>query len=655
MKRLKNLQIGAKLTIGFGILVLLMFVSVGVSYLSSKRATQNMNRIDEIRVPTALAASRAQANLLRMIGNVRGYLALGDQKYREGYLEYSQKFETDLIQLDTLSPYLDLENQGRVRDLKSIYESWTALPEGLFALHDDQLQREPAYRLLATEGLSRAHQVMNSINSLIDSQGEREPTADNMTLLWKMARFQGSFTAMVSALRGYVTTRYQEYHTEYEMYFRQNRDAWELLQNARMGLTVSQQEVFRSIEQEYNTFLPLPDQMFTILESDRWREDWYIFAQKAVPYADIMQQLLAEMTEDQETYLANDVMTGQQELGQASRHVLTNGIISLLLGIAMSLILQRHIAGPVRRLTEKADAIRAGALDTRAEVESGDEIGILAETFNNMTSQLRQTLNQVRKEKKRADDLLEVVIPLGVQLTSEKDFNRLLEKMLVEAQTFCHADAGTLYLRSEEDYLKFEIVRNTTKNLALGGTSGQAIPFAPLPIYRRISPEDSSELSYIVTQAVREGISSNIAQYHQTSTILDDYVIDSLLTIPLKNTAGQVRGVMQLLNAQDPETHEIIPFDQNLQQMMESFSLLAVAALEAYIREQNLRQEIQQLRIEIDEAKRQKQVREIVETETFQSLQAKAAEMRRRRDKRALKKDYKTMEDNTTKAQPQES
>ena len=452
---------------------------------------------------------------------------------------------------------------------------------------------------------------------------------------------------MVSALRGYVTTRYQDYKEEYETHLRHNHLAWEILQKIHEGLAASQQEMFREIEKEYEAFMPLPEQMFAILESDHWREDWYVFTQKAVPYADIMQQLLAEMTADQEIFLTKEVTQGKQELLQASQHVLANGMFSLLLGIAMSFIFQRNITGPIRRLTAKAEAIRAGALETQADIESGDEIGILAETFNNMTSQLRQTLHQVRKEKKRADDLLQVVIPIGVQLTSEKDFNRLLEKMLMEAKIFCHADAGTLYLRTEEEYLKFEIVHNDSQNLALGGTSGKEIPFAPLPIYRSVSEPDGSELSYIATQVVRDGKSSNLSQYQHQSEILEDYVVESLLTIPLKNNAGQVRGVLQLLNAQDPETHEAIPFDENLQQMMESFSLLAVAALEAYIREQNLRQEIRQLRIEIDEAKREKQVREIVETETFQSLQAKAAEMRRRRKKHSPKNAQESAEDTT--------
>ena len=47
-----------------------------------------------------------------------------------------------------------------------------------------------------------------------------------------------------------------------------------------------------------------------------------------------------------------------------------------------------------------------------------------------------------------------------------------------------------------------------------------------------------------------------------------------------------------------------------------------------YKREQNLRQQVQELKIEIDQAKRQKQVGEIVESEFFQELRVKAQKMR---------------------------
>jgi HAMP domain-containing protein len=304
--------------------------------------------------------------------------------------------------------------------------------------------------------------------------------------------------------------------------------------------------------------------------------------------------------------------------------------------VALAFLFRENIAGPVRRLTQVAEQIYAGDLAVQAQVESRDEIGRLATTFNRMTGQLRQSLVQVRHEKKRADDLLDVVIPIGVALSSEKNFNRLLENVVLEAKDFCNASAGLLYLRTDDDRLRYVIVRDDTRKLALGGTTGTPVAFTPLPLYE---PESGApNHRNVVAQAALSGESINIADAYAATDFdiegLQDFDTTtgapSLLTIPLKNAAGQTIGVLQLLDALDPQSRRVVPFDANLQRMIESLSSLAVAALEAYIREQSLRQEIQQLRIEIDQVKRQQQVSAIVETDFFQNLRTKAQAMRSR-------------------------
>jgi DNA-binding response OmpR family regulator len=52
-------------------------------------------------------------------------------------------------------------------------------------------------------------------------------------------------------------------------------------------------------------------------------------------------------------------------------------------------------------------------------------------------------------------------------------------------------------------------------------------------------------------------------------------------------------------------------------------------AAEVHAREQRLKQQVQQLRVEVDQAKRARQVAEITETDYFQELQQKARELRR--------------------------
>ena len=640
---LKNLSIGAKLVVGFGILVILTLSVAAFSYLGSRGATTQIDNTGNVRVPTALASARAQANLLKMLGDVRGYLALGQGEFRSEYEQSRLAFEANLTELERLSPNLNVENSQRLEELKAAFAEWSELPETLFALRDDQLEREPAYRLLATDGILLGGQVLIDLNTLIDIQGRRDPTPQNIDLLADMAKFQGSFAAMLSGLRGYVTTRNRTFRGEYEGNFDVNQFDWDRLLLKESIMTEEQQALLDEIADNRDAFLLLPSQMFEVLEGERWREDLYLFTTEVVPLTNKMQQLLADLTVDQQTLLQTDLNRGRIDLNTANRQTLAGGVVALLLGVGLAFVFRESIAGPVRRLTQVANQIRTGDLGAQAHIESRDEIGTLAGTFNSMTGQLRQTLFQVSREKKRADDLLGVVIPIGVDLTSEKNFNRLLEKMLLEAKAFCKADAGILYLqRAEDKSLEYVTVSNDTLKMAMGGTTGNKVTFEPLPLYDQASGAPNHDT--LATHVALTGESFNISgvdpaempEFSGLNIFGDDhsYPMDSHLTIPLKNSNEQVVGVLQLINAQNNDTGEIVPFDENLQQMMESFSSLAVAALEAYIREESLKQEIKQLRIEIDDAKRQREVKEIVETEVFKDLQARARDLRNRSRRR---------------------
>ncbi|MBE2202056.1 MAG: HAMP domain-containing protein [Anaerolinea sp.] len=639
---LKNLNIGPKLTLGFGVLVLLTLLVVAVSFAASDGAQRTMRATNELRYPAAATATAAQVDLLWMQSNVRGYLALGEDSYREAFEVAQASFNGNLAALRSLE--LTPLNQARLTELEAVYADWQALPGQLFTLRNDRLEREPAYRVLATDGVLFGGQVLLDLNKMIDAQALQAPTTDNIRLLKHMADFQGSFAAMLSGLRNYVTTQNRIFRQEYEANLVLNNLAWENLESEAERLTETQQALLQTVRLNRDKFLDLPEQrIFPVLEAEdgSYRQDLYLFSTQAVPQADLMLDLLADMTADEQMLLRNELNRSNFILGLARQRTVIWGVVAVLVGVVLSYVLRATVVAPVTILTNVAERIRGGDLEARAPVLFADELGLLAQTFNRMTTRLRDTLLQVRKEKKRADDLLNVVIPIGVELTSEQDFNRLLEKVLVEAKEFCHADAGSLYLRTEDDQLRFVIVRNDTQNLALGGATGKEITFPPLPLY---DADGQSNWRNIAAYTALTGNSMNIEEVYAPDGTMEfsgprefdertGYRSQSMLTIPLKNMLDEVIGVLQLINAKDPETGETIPFDSNIQQMMESFSSLAVAALEAYKREQALRQEIRQLRIEIDEAKLQQQVQETVETDFFQDLQAKAQDIRQRRQR----------------------
>lgn len=272
-------------------------------------------------------------------------------------------------------------------------------------------------------------------------------------------------------------------------------------------------------------------------------------------------------------------------------------------------------------------AIERGDYDSsllRDFLKESGELGQLAQLLDTVANTIHQRNTQLM--------LLSKVIPIGVSLSAEKDFNRLLESLVVEAQAFTNADAGSLYL-VEEDKLRFVILRNTSLNMQMGGTSGTPISFYPV----RMHNEDGSEN--------RANVVSYVALTHQRINIADAYEAEgfdfsgtkafdektkyrskSFLTIPLTTKEGLLIGVLQLINAKDPRTGEIVPFKDD--DVLEALVLLATAALDGYIREAALRREIAQLKIEIDKSRRDKQVEEITDTNFFRDLKSRAEEMR---------------------------
>ena len=248
----------------------------------------------------------------------------------------------------------------------------------------------------------------------------------------------------------------------------------------------------------------------------------------------------------------------------------------------------------------------------------------------------RQLIRQLEREKRRSDHLANFVVPLGLSLATETDFDTLLEKILKEGKSLSHADGGTLYLVTPEKTLRFGMVLNDSLKIAMGGTSGEPVSFAPLHLYDPANGEPN--LKNIATSCALGAKSLSVADAYAApgfdfsgTRAFDQamhYRTISVLCVPLKDTEEEVIGVLQLINACDPETRRVIPFDEHLRQTISLLALLAAAALKSYRRVKKLTEQLADLRIQIDEVKKERQVAEITGSDYFKNIQERAREMR---------------------------
>ncbi len=83
-------------------------------------------------------------------------------------------------------------------------------------------------------------------------------------------------------------------------------------------------------------------------------------------------------------------------------------LLALVVGMAAGYLTSRSIIRPVSSLAETARAIQNGDFSRRAEVSRAQELGVMAEAFNNMTDQLRQSIDTLEaRVERRTVDLVE--------------------------------------------------------------------------------------------------------------------------------------------------------------------------------------------------------------------------------------------------------
>lgn len=181
------------------------------------------------------------------------------------------------------------------------------------------------------------------------------------------------------------------------------------------------------------------------------------------------------------------------------------------------------------------------------------------------------------------------LIDITQSLSSEQDKWRLLDRILGESLNITHADGGTLYLLhhdAEGHWLEYGIVRNRSLGIAQINRSGDDSALMPIPVYN-LHTGAANHQNIATHCAVTRNV-INIADAYEASQFdisgirefddLFDYRTRSMLTLPLQNHAGQVMGVLQLVNAMSG--NQVVPFSEPVVGIVQALASMASITLE---------------------------------------------------------------------------
>ena len=166
----------------------------------------------------------------------------------------------------------------------------------------------------------------------------------------------------------------------------------------------------------------------------------------------------------------------------------------------------------------------------------------ISKLLESVPSNLRAYINSLQNQ-------ISNMSAIGLALSKEKDMEKLLEMILLEAKRISNADGGTLYMMTDNQRLKFSIMITDSLNIHMGGTSGKEIPFYPVKLYM---DDGKPNKTMIAANAGLTGDTINIPDAYKAkgfdfsgTKAFDEktgYRSKSFLTVPLKITKMKLLG-----------------------------------------------------------------------------------------------------------------
>jgi len=73
--------------------------------------------------------------------------------------------------------------------------------------------------------------------------------------------------------------------------------------------------------------------------------------------------------------------------------------VTVLLVVAIAWFSARALVTPIMKLTDAAERMSLGELNVKIDVQSRDEIGLLAQAIGRMQTSLRMAMNRLKKKR----------------------------------------------------------------------------------------------------------------------------------------------------------------------------------------------------------------------------------------------------------------
>ena len=399
-----HFSIGKKLTMGFGLVVVLILASTleNIYLLSDVRKSQK--EVIETRFAMMMAGKNLVNGVNQSLAALRGYMILGGEqgaakRFKMERKQAWQHIANAIISLDSLSDNLDDESKQIINEIRPLLADIK-----LYQIQIEEIaqtpQNQPALELMLNQAGPQSKQMLVHLQNMIEIEADLEADEERKTLLKYLADSHGAFATSIDGLRAYLITGDSAFKDQFDTNWQINTDAYiEIDDNIDM-LTDEQLADWQEYESLRELFAPVSIEMFRLRVSPKWNIANHQLENDVEPLVQQITELLhlVSVQQEQSVELASNDL--EDSLSFVFIVMLIAAGVVLLVSIATAVYIVRDISRAMDMLVSHSAEISNGNLAcaelTEELTKGNDEFGELARDFEQMSHSLSDMIAKVK-------------------------------------------------------------------------------------------------------------------------------------------------------------------------------------------------------------------------------------------------------------------
>ena len=392
MFNFKDMMIGKKIGLGYGVITFILMGVVLVTIQQVKTMETITKRVVELRTPTAHASLMMLNGINHSLASLRGWIILGDPKFQtERALAWAEQIDPSLKQMHELaSDWTDQENKTR---LKAIEKEIDALKMSQQKIEDIARTPEnsPAQKILFDQAEPLEKNIVAIVSKMIKLEMKNKMTIQNKRLIGVLANIETTISLSLERADEFLLSGKQEFENESQENWKKNVEYMKTLQGNKKNLSGEQLRNFEKLQGGLNQLGPLMEDIIRIRSGEEWNWANHWVQTQAAPIAFRIKELLNDMTVIQEQLLENDI----DEISNRT-HFLIVLLVALFFAAALisgvlGASITRSISEPILNVSKLADELVHGnSRKKRLPIQSTNELGTLSHSFNELLDRLQE-------------------------------------------------------------------------------------------------------------------------------------------------------------------------------------------------------------------------------------------------------------------------